>query len=86
MAYTRIETNKEGKNIMFVGSSFTNILEALSIPSYNRMVSIDYRHNKTGHDINYYVDKYDIDYVIFIPAQSNNAFSIPQMKLHLGKN
>lgn len=85
MAYTRIETNNDGKNIMFVGSSFTNILEALAIPSYNTMVSVDYRHNDTGNGIDYYVNKYDIDYVVFIPAQSNNAFSIERINLYLGK-
>lgn len=85
MAYTRIETNKEAKNIMFVGASFTNIMEALSVPSYNRVLSIDYRHNKTGNSINYYVKKYNIDYVVFIPSQSNNAFSLERIKLHLGK-
>lgn len=84
MAYTRIETNKKGKNIMFVGSSYTNILEALSVPSYNRMLSIDYRHNKTGKSINYYVDKYNIDYVVFIPGQSSNAYSLDKIKLYLG--
>lgn len=84
MAYTRIETNKKGENIMFVGSSYTNILEALSVPSYNRMLSIDYRHNKTGKSINYYVDKYNIDYVVFIPGQSSNAYSLDKIKLYLG--
>lgn len=84
-AFTRIETNNEGKNIMFVGSSYTNIQEALSVPNYKRVVSIDYRHNKTGNKINYYVKKYNIDYVIFMPSQSNNAFSINQIRLHLGK-
>lgn len=84
-AYTRIETNKTGKNIMFVGASFTNIMEALAVPSYNRIISIDYRHNKTGNDINFYIKKYDIDYIVFIPSQSNNAFSIDRIKLHLGK-
>lgn len=84
-AFTRVETNKEGENIMFVGSSYTNILEALSIPSYNRMVSIDYRENKSGHSISYYVDKYDIDYVVFVPAQSNNSYSLDALRLHLGK-
>ena len=84
MAYTRIETNKKGKNIMFVGSSYTNILEALSVPSYNRMLSIDYRHNKTGKSINYYVDKYNIDYVVFIPGQSSNSYSLDKIKLYLG--
>lgn len=84
MAYTRIESNNKGKNIMFVGSSYTNILEALSVPSYHRMLSIDYRHNKTGKSINYYVDKYDIDYVVFIPGQSSNAYSLNKIKLYLG--
>lgn len=83
-AFTRIVTNKQGKNIMFVGSSYTNILEALAIPSYKQMISIDYRHNKTGNSIKYYVDKYDIDYVVFVPAQSNNSFSLDSIKLHLG--
>lgn len=84
MAYTRIETNKKGKNIMFVGSSYTNILEALSVPSYNRILSIDYRHNKSGNSISYYVDKYNIDYVVFIPSQSSNAYSLSMIKKHLG--
>ena len=85
MAFTRVETFKKTKNIMFVGSSYTNILEALSIPSYNRMISIDYRHNKSGNSIDYYVKKYNIDYVVFIPSQSNNAYSIEKIRLHLGK-
>ena len=85
MAFTRVETFKKTKNIMYVGSSYTNILEALSIPSYNRMISIDYRHNKSGNPIDYYVEKYNIDYVVFIPSQSNNAYSIEKIRLHLGK-
>lgn len=84
-AFTRIETKNQGKNIMFVGSSYTNIQEALSVPNYKRVVSIDYRHNKSGNSINYYVEKYDIDYVVFMPAQSNNAFGVNQIRLHLGK-
>lgn len=83
-AFTRVVTKTSGKSIMFVGSSYTNILEALSVPSYNEMLSIDYRHNKTGNSIKYYVDKYDIDYVVFIPAQSNNSFQLSKIKLHLG--
>lgn len=85
-AFTRVVTKNNDKNIMFVGSSYTNILEALSIPSYKEMVSIDYRHNETGNSIKYYVDKYDIDYVVFIPSQSNNSFQISKIKLHLGLN
>lgn len=85
-AFTRVVTDKSGKSIMFVGSSYTNILEALAVPSYKQMISIDYRHNKTGNSIKYYVDKYDIDYVVFVPAQSNNSFSLDSIKLHLGLN
>jgi len=84
-AYTVVDTNRNGlPNILYVGSSFTNILEALSVPSFNKMVSIDYRHNTSGNGINYYVEKYDIDYVIFVPSQSNNAFSKSMIKTHLG--
>lgn len=86
MAYTRVETKRdELPNVMFVGSSFTNILEALTIPSVNRMVSIDYRHNKSGKSIVDYAKEYDIDYVIFVPAQSDNALSVNNIRLHLGK-
>ena len=85
MAYTKIITdNQNSKRIMFVGSSYTNILEALSLPSYELVSSIDYRHNKTGKSIQDYVNENNIDFVIFVPAQSNNSFSIPQIKLHLG--
>ena len=83
--YTVIDTNRNQlPNILYVGSSFTNILEALSIPSFNKMVSIDYRNNKSGNSINYYVEKYDIDYVVFVPSQSNDAFSSSMIKTHLG--
>ncbi len=83
--YTVIDTNRSNlPNILYVGSSFTNILEALSVPSFNKMVSIDYRHNKSGNGINYYVEKYDIDYVVFVPSQSNDAFSSSMIKTHLG--
>lgn len=86
-AYTIVDTDvKNGKKIMFVGSSFTNILEAFSIPSYEKMVSIDYRHNKTGNSLSYYVKRNDIDYVIFIPSQSNNSFQISRIYEHLGLN
>lgn len=84
-SYTKIVTNnKNNKRIMYVGSSYTNILEALSVPSYELVSSVDYRHNKTGKSINDYVIENNIDYVVFVPAQSNNAFSISRLKLHLG--
>ena len=84
-AYTIVDTGREElPNILYVGSSFTNILEAMSIPSFNKMVSIDYRHNTSGNSIKYYVDKHDIDYVVFVPSQSNNALSPIKIKEHLG--
>ena len=52
--FTLVDTKREDlPNIMFVGSSFTNILETLSIHDFNKMVSIDYRHNKSNNDILY---------------------------------
>lgn len=84
-AYTKIITNNNNyKRILFVGSSYTNILEALSVPSYKEVVSIDYRHNKTGKTIKDYVNENNIDYVVFVPSQSTNAFSINQIYIHLG--
>jgi len=84
-AYTVISTKrKKLPNIMYVGSSFTNILEAVTIRDSNVMISIDYRHNETGTSIAEYVKKHRIDHVIFMPAQSNDAFSKYNMPLHLG--
>ena len=84
-AYTRVITNNPNdEKILYVGSSYTNILEALSVPSYEVVSSIDYRHNKSNKKINDYVLENNIDYVVFIPAQSNNSYSIQQIKLHLG--
>jgi len=86
-AYTVVDTSRNDlPSILYVGSSFTNILEALSVPSFNKIVSIDYRHNTSGNGINYYIEKYDIDYVVFVPSQSNNAFSSSMIKTHLGLN
>ena len=85
-AYTVIDTDRDHlPNIMYVGSSFTNIMEAVTIRDFNLMVSIDYRHNETGTSIAEYVKKHDIDHVIFIPSQSNDAFSKIMMKKHLGR-
>jgi len=85
-AYTVIDTGRDHlPNIMYVGSSFTNIMEAVTIRDFNLMVSIDYRHNETGTSIAEYVKKHDIDHVIFIPSQSNDAFSKYKMREHLGK-
>jgi len=76
--------NKNAPNILFVGSSYTNILEALSVCKFNTMVSIDYRHNQTEKTIADYVKEYDIDYTIFICAQQTDSLSISSIKEHLG--
>lgn len=84
-AETIIDTNNDdAPNILYVGSSYTNILEALSVYKFNKMVSIDYRHNTTGKSIADYVKEYDIDYTIFICAQSTNSLGISSIKEHLG--
>lgn len=86
MSYTKVVTDvNSGNKILYVGSSYTNILEAFSVPSYEVVASVDYRHNKTGKSINDYVKENDIDYVVFVPGQSTNSFSINQIKIHLGK-
>lgn len=84
-AETVIDTNNDNApNILLVGSSYTNILEALSVYKFNKMVSIDYRDNTTGKSIADYVKEYDIDYTIFICAQSTNSLSVSAIKEHLG--
>lgn len=84
-AYTVIDTGRDYlPNIMYVGSSFTNIMEAITIRDFNLMVSIDYRDNDTGTSIVEYVRKHDIDYVIYVPSQSNDALGYWKMLEHLG--
>ncbi len=84
-AETVVTTNNDNApNILYVGSSYTNILEALSVCKFKTMVSIDYRHNITGMSIADYVEKYDIDYTIFICAQQTDSFGISSIKEHLG--
>ena len=82
---TVVETNRDWlPNILYVGSSYVNSLESLSVPWFNKMVSIDYRHNTSGLSIKDYVLLYDIDYVVFCPSQSTNAFPIDSVYNHLG--
>lgn len=83
---TIVDTNlNEAPNILFVGTSFTNILESLSVYKFNKMVSIDYRHNETGKSIEDYVKEYDIDYVVFICSHSDDALKVSAIKQQLGK-
>lgn len=86
-AETVVTTNNEdAPNILFVGSSYTNILESLSVCKFKTMVSIDYRDNTTGKSISDYVKEYDIDYTVFICAQQTDSLSISSIKEHLGIN
>ena len=72
------------KNILITGSSFSNVLETLLVPSCHVMASVDYRHNETGKSVEQYAEELEADYVIYIPSQSNDALSISKMKTHLG--
>ena len=86
-AETVVTTNNEdAPNILYVGSSYANILEALSCCKFKTMVSIDYRDNKTGKSIAEYVKEYDIDYTIFICAQQTDSLNVYSIKQHLGLN
>lgn len=84
-AETIIDTNQDDKpNILYVGTSFTNVLEALSVYKFNKVVSVDYRYNNSGKTISEYVKENDIDYVIFICSQSDDALNIDSIKQQLG--
>ena len=84
-AETIVDTNNDdAPNVLFVGSSFTNILEALSVCKFNKVVGIDYRHNKTGKTIADYVKEYDIDYTIFICSLEDDGISPKLIKQYLG--
>lgn len=83
-AETIIDTNNDNApNILFVGTSFTNILEALSVCKFNKVVGIDYRHNKTGKTIIDYVKEHDIDYTIFICSLEKDGLSPELIKEYL---
>lgn len=75
---------EKAPNILIVGSSYTNSLEALCVPSFHYMVSVDYRHNTTGKSIANYVKKYDIDYVVFINSSSVSALNKTNLTEHMG--
>ena len=77
-------TNENSPNILITGSSFSNVLETLLVPSCHVMASVDYRHNETGKSVEQYAEELEADYVIYIPSQSNDALSISKMKTHLG--
>ena len=78
---TIVDTNLDNApNILYVGTSFTNVLESLSVYKFNKMVSIDYRHNETGKSIEDYVKEHDIDYVVFMCSGFNDALNVSAIK------
>lgn len=84
-AYTKITTKKKNApSVLFCGSSFTNALEALVVPSVSEMISLDYRHNNDKETLAEKAKEYGSDYVIFIPNQSDAHFSYKMVKKHLG--
>ena len=86
-AETVVDTNNDNApNVLFVGTSFTNILEALSVCKFNKVVGIDYRHNKTGKSVADYVKEHDIDYTVFICSLETDGLSPTLIKKHLGPN
>lgn len=85
MAKTLVKTNnKNAPNILFSGSSYTNILEAYSVASFKNVASVDYKQNHTGIGLRKYAREFDADYVVYVPGQSHNSFSIKNMRKHLG--
>lgn len=78
------QTAKDAPNILIVGSSYTNSLEALCVPSFHYMVSVDYRHNQTGLSIADYVKKYHIDYVVLTNSSSMSALNKTNLTQHMG--
>ena len=78
-------SNTEYPNVLITGSSFTNILEALMVPSCHTMASIDYRYNETNKTLIEYAKEAEADYVLFVPSQSNDALSNYAINTHLGK-
>ena len=85
MAETLVKTNnKNAPNILFSGSSYTNILEAFSIASFKDVASVDYKNNKTGKGLDEYAREVKADYVVFVPASSYNPFSATKIREHLG--
>ncbi|MCR5737205.1 MAG: hypothetical protein K6G64_06120 [Eubacterium sp.] len=84
-AFTEVTTkNKKNPDVLICGSSFTNSLESLMVPSSRKMVSLDYRYNTQKKTMADFVEEYKPDYTIFIPCQSDKSFSYRNTKLHLG--
>jgi hypothetical protein len=64
-AETRIETSRpELPSIMIVGDSQTNLLELYCVPSFNRMMSLDFRHDPPLKTLFEYIERDQPDIVV----------------------
>lgn len=84
---TIVKTDKENlPSIYYCGSSFTNVLEAMSVPSFKNMYSTDLRFNDTDNTMIDYIKKFKPEYVVFISGQSTATFNHKHVLTHLGLN
>lgn len=82
---TIVKTDKENlPSIYYCGSSFTNVLEAMSVPSFKNMYSTDLRFNDTNKTMMDYIEEFKPEYVVFISGQSTATFNYKHLKMHLG--
>lgn len=56
----------------------------MTYPSFQQMMSVDFRYNKTGKSLARYVEEQQPNYVVFIPNQSNSTITEFDVKTHLG--
>lgn len=77
--------NKNLPTVLYTGSSYTNLLETLTVPSVGNMIAVDYRYGQKEKTLVKYIKKYNVDYCILVPNQSDQMFSYEAFKTHLGK-
>lgn len=81
---TVIETeNKKAPKILILGSSFTNSLEAMCLPSFSVVSSLDFRNNQSTVTLKEYIKRDEPDYIVLIPTQAVGYFDYEQLKIHL---
>lgn len=84
---TIVKTDKKDlPSIYYCGSSFTNVLEAMSVPSFQNMYSTDLRFNDTDNTMLDYIKKFKPEYVVFVSGQSTATFNLKHIEMHLGLN
>lgn len=80
----KTDNGEDLPSIYYCGSSFTNVLEAMSVPSFQNMYSTDMRFNNTEYTMMDYIDKFQPEYVVFISGQSTATFKGSHIMTHLG--